>query len=107
MSSRFRSSRFCAIYIGAETYVTFKTLLTTYDASGGDDRPIYIGRRCFIGGGSFIGPGVTIGDECIVAAGAVVISDLPPRCIVAGNPAQIIRRGIAVGPYGRLTALTK
>lgn len=51
---------------------------------------IHVGRRCFIGGSTLM-PGVTIGDESIVAAGAVVMSDVPPRCIVGSNPARIIR----------------
>jgi serine acetyltransferase len=37
----------------------------------------------------------------VVGAGAVVTKSVPPRCIVAGNPAQIVRRDIEVGPYGR------
>ena len=47
-------------------------------------------------------PGVTVGDESIVAAGAVVFDDVPPRSIVAGNPARVIRSDIKVGRFGRL-----
>jgi acetyltransferase-like isoleucine patch superfamily enzyme len=46
-------------------------------------------------------PGVRIGHSSIVAAGAVVTKDVPPRSIVAGNPAKIIRSDIEVGRYGR------
>jgi galactoside O-acetyltransferase len=35
--------------------------------------------------------GVTIGDRAIVGAHAVVTKDVPPDCIVAGNPARIVR----------------
>jgi maltose O-acetyltransferase len=38
-----------------------------------------------------IGPGVTIGDRAVIAAGAVVLNDVPPRCLVAGAPARVIR----------------
>jgi acetyltransferase-like isoleucine patch superfamily enzyme len=38
--------------------------------------------------------GVKIGDEVIVGAGSVVVKDVPSNCIVAGNPAKIIRTGI-------------
>mgnify|MGYP001448166368 CR=1 FL=1 len=46
---------------------------------------------CAIGGGATICPGVEIGHEAIIAAGAVVTKDIPPRIIVAGNPAKKIR----------------
>jgi acetyltransferase-like isoleucine patch superfamily enzyme len=46
---------------------------------------------CAIGGGVTICPGVEIGQEAIVAAGAVVVKDVMPRIIVAGNPAKKIR----------------
>jgi acetyltransferase-like isoleucine patch superfamily enzyme len=35
--------------------------------------------------------GVTIGERSIVAAGAVVTSDVPPDCIVAGVPARFVK----------------
>lgn len=54
----------------------------------------YIGDRCFIAVNSMIMPGVHIGNECVVGAGSVVTKDVPSNCIVAGNPAKIIRRGI-------------
>jgi len=101
LSSRFEASPRAGIFIGSDTLVAFKSLLTTR-AGQGTPRPIRVGARCFIGGGSLVLPGVTIGDECIVAAGAVVFDDVPDRCIVAGNPARVIRRDIKVGPYGRL-----
>jgi acetyltransferase-like isoleucine patch superfamily enzyme len=47
-------------------------------------------------------PGVTIGDESIVGSGSVVMSDVAPRTIVAGNPARVIRENIEVGKRGRL-----
>jgi acetyltransferase-like isoleucine patch superfamily enzyme len=55
-----------------------------------------------VGGNAVVLPGVTIGDESIVAAGAVVFEDVPPRSIVAGNPARVIRSDIEVGKRGRL-----
>lgn len=102
LTSRFVNRRRHSITVGAETLIAFKTLLISHDAMTGEDRPVRIGRRCFIGGGSLIAPGVTIGDECIVAAGSVVTSDVPAQSIVGGNPARVIRSGISVGPFGRL-----
>lgn len=45
----------------------------------------------WIGFNSIILKGVTIGEGAIVAAGSVVTKDVPPRTIVTGNPAIIIR----------------
>lgn len=102
MSSRFIASAKGSISIGGQTYITFKTLILAHDRLGGIDRPVRIGRRCFIGGSSIICPGVTIGDNCIIAAGSIVDRDVPARCIAGGNPARILTRNIDVGPYGRL-----
>lgn len=35
---------------------------------------------------------ITIGDNVIIGAGSVVVKDVPDNCIVAGNPAKIIRQ---------------
>jgi sugar O-acyltransferase (sialic acid O-acetyltransferase NeuD family) len=49
----------------------------------------------FIGGGATIAPNVRIGRNAIVGAGAVVVKDVPDNTVVAGNPARVIREGIA------------
>lgn len=51
---------------------------------------IKVGNNCFLGYRSVIMPGVTIGDDCIIAAGAVVTKDVPPGTVVGGVPAHII-----------------
>ena len=50
-----------------------------------------IRRGARVGGGSVLLPGIEIGEEAFVGAGAVVISDVPPRALVVGNPARQIR----------------
>jgi acetyltransferase-like isoleucine patch superfamily enzyme len=55
-------------------------------------RPITIGPNVWIGFDACILPGVTIGEGSIVGARSVVVEDIPPYTIVAGNPARIIRR---------------
>ncbi|MGO8183047.1 acyltransferase, partial [Rhizobium leguminosarum] len=48
-----------------------------------------IGKRCFVCARSIILPGVEIGDECVIGSGSVVTKNVPPRSLVAGNPANI------------------
>ena len=62
----------------------------------------YIGDRCFLAVNCMILPGVHVGDECIVGAGAVVTKDVPSNCIVAGNPARIVRSNIRMADRGVL-----
>lgn len=48
-----------------------------------------IGNDVWIGHGALIKAGVTVGDGAIIAAHAVVVRDVPPYTVVAGNPATI------------------
>lgn len=52
---------------------------------------VTIGNTVWIGASATILPGVTIGDGAIVAAGALVTRDVPPRSVVAGVPAKVLR----------------
>ena len=54
--------------------------------------PIAIGRRCWIGANAVVLPGTRLGDDVVVGAGAVVKGEFPPRCVIAGVPARIIRQ---------------
>jgi acetyltransferase-like isoleucine patch superfamily enzyme len=89
------------VHIGEYTYVAFNARILTHDRTRGLYMHTNIGRNCFIGGGSIILPGITVGDNCVIGAGSVVTKDVPPRSIVAGNPAKLMRSDIAVGAYGR------
>ena len=53
--------------------------------------PIIIEDDVWIGFKATILKGVTIGRGAVVAAGSVVTKDVPPFCLVAGNPAKIVR----------------
>jgi len=53
---------------------------------------VKVGTRSFIGANSVIKQGVTIGDDVIVGAGSVVISDIQNRTTVVGNPARILKK---------------
>ena len=50
-----------------------------------------IRRGARVGGGAVLCPGVEVGEEAFVGAGAVVVRDVPPRVVVVGNPARILR----------------
>lgn len=50
-----------------------------------------IRRGARVGGGAVLCPGVEIGEEAYVGAGAVVVENVPPRVIVVGNPARVLR----------------
>jgi maltose O-acetyltransferase len=54
-------------------------------------RPVDIGNRVWIGNHAIILPGVTVGDDSVVGAGSVVVTDVPPRSVVVGNPAKVVR----------------
>jgi maltose O-acetyltransferase len=61
-------------------------------------KPIEIGENVWIGQFSRINKGVVIGDNVVVAANSVVTKDVPPNCIVAGNPAKIVKNDIQNEP---------
>ena len=57
-------------------------------------KPIHIGNHVWICTKSIILNGVNIGDGAIVAAGAVVTKDVPTGCVVAGNPAKVVKENV-------------
>jgi acetyltransferase-like isoleucine patch superfamily enzyme len=105
LSAKFDRTFPKGVHVGEHSYIAFEARILCHDRTRGLYLHTRIGRNCFVGGRSLILPGVEIGDNCVIGAGSVVTKSVPPRCIVAGNPARVIREGIEVGPYGRfLTA---
>jgi acetyltransferase-like isoleucine patch superfamily enzyme len=49
-------------------------------------------RASRIGGGVVLAPGVEVGEEAYIAAGAVVVADVPPRAVMMGVPARQVRK---------------
>ena len=60
-------------------------------------KPVVIGNNVWFGVGATVLPGITIGDGAVVGAHALVTKDVPPRAIVVGVPARILR---SRGPEG-------
>lgn len=56
---------------------------------GGEFEKIVIGEDCWLGNSSVVM--ANVGKKSIVAAGSVVIKDVPPYSIVGGNPAKVLR----------------
>ena len=88
------------VHIGDYCMIGPNTLITTVghplQAKGRRERigickPVLIGDDVWIGGNVTILPGVSIGSNVIVAAGAVVVHDIPDNCIVGGVPARKIK----------------
>lgn len=48
-----------------------------------------LGARVWVGAGAKILGGIVIGDDCVIGANAVVVSDIPPKSVAAGIPAVV------------------
>lgn len=90
-----------SISIGANCAIANGCLIQDTDwhtieklTGGGKTKPIRIGDHVWICAKVIVLKGVTIGDGAIVAAGSVVTKDVPSRCLVAGNPARVIKENI-------------
>jgi acetyltransferase-like isoleucine patch superfamily enzyme len=98
----------CKVFSGSSVTIGRNTLLAAYCyvIGGGHefdnlDQPVQeqrgiskgvtIEEDVWLGAGTLILDGVRIGAQTVVGAGSVVTSDLPPRSVVAGTPARVIR----------------
>lgn len=60
--------------------------------------PVRIGRNAWLAAKSVITAGVTIGPAATIAAGAVVVSDVPAEALAGGIPAKVLKRDINGAP---------
>jgi acetyltransferase-like isoleucine patch superfamily enzyme len=88
------------VHIGERTAINFGACVLTHDTPRRLHLHTWIGKECNIGAHSIIMPGVKVGDNCVVAVASVVMKDVPANCLVAGNPARIMEKGIQTGPLG-------
>jgi acetyltransferase-like isoleucine patch superfamily enzyme len=59
---------------------------------------VTVGDKVWIGARVTVLKGVTIGDGAVVAAGALVTDDVPPRALVGGVPARVLRENVTWEP---------
>jgi putative colanic acid biosynthesis acetyltransferase WcaF len=85
------------VTIGDRVVISQNSFLCSASHDYTDPRYGLIGNRItieddsWIAADAFLAPGVTIGTGSVVGARAVVIKDVPPWSVVAGNPAKVIR----------------
>ncbi len=66
-------------------YLHFEKVLPSFVA------PIVIKKGAWIGIGATIMPGVVVGEYAVVATGSIVTKDVPPKCLVGGMPAKVLK----------------
>lgn len=89
------------ISIGDNTSIGDRTIISAHANIPSDTRlkmiyprrimPTKIGSGVWIMPGVIIAPGITVGDEAVIATGSVVTKDVPPRVLVAGVPAKVVK----------------
>ena len=82
--------------IEADVFVAPGVILTNDNTMGrhgaeGEVTGATLRRACRVGGGAVLLPAVEVGEEALVAAGAVVTTDVPARAVVMGVPARVVR----------------
>jgi tetrahydrodipicolinate N-succinyltransferase len=60
--------------------------------------PVVIEDNVLVGANAVVLEGVRVGRGSVVAAGAIVVSDVPPGVVVAGSPARVIKKTADVAP---------
>lgn len=85
---------YCAISDNVQILDSDFHTITHDEKTSTMSKPVHIGNHVWIGRSAIILKGVTIGDGAIVGAGSVVTRDVPAKCLVAGNPARVIKENV-------------
>jgi acetyltransferase-like isoleucine patch superfamily enzyme len=78
------------VFVGPGSVTTNDSTMSRHGADFALEGAV-LRRACRIGGAAVLTPGTEIGEEAYVAAGAVVVRDVPPRAVVMGVPARVVR----------------
>lgn len=95
-----RISSACKIVVGSNTMLANGVYLTDSDwhdiydrvYSLGNNAPVVLEENVWIGDSAIVCKGVTIGKNSIVGARSVVLNDVPPNVVAAGNPAKVVKQ---------------
>ena len=87
--------------IGAETYISDSDWHGVYNRTRPFrcSSPVHLKKNVWLGYRSIICKGATIGENSIIGAGSVVVSDIPDNVIAAGNPAKVVK---TINPVRRM-----
>jgi len=69
-----------------------KERINPLTSNNGEKKPVIIGDNVFLGSSCIICKGVTIGENAVIAAGSVVVKDIPANEVWGGNPARFIKK---------------
>lgn len=68
-----------------------KERINPLTSNNGEKKPVIISNNVFLGSSCIICKGVTIGENAVIAAGSVVVKDVPANEVWGGNPARFIK----------------
>jgi acetyltransferase-like isoleucine patch superfamily enzyme len=87
------------IFIGDNCMIASHAYITDCDwhdiynrVAYGTPAPVKIEKNVWIGDSAIICKGVTVGENSIIGAGSIVVNDVPPNVVMAGNPAKAVKQ---------------
>lgn len=88
------------VWTGHHVYVTdqnhgYDDLSIPISQQSMPEMPVRIGAGSWLGHGTVVLPGATIGRHVVVGANSVVRGEFPDHCVVAGNPARVVKHVVA------------